>query len=121
MLQRRGQQQQAQQPPDEQSAKSLGRLAQRVQREATGYYCGYTFKGQVVGKKYLLKASQSLDYLTPALENKTSAQRMHRTTNRMFADIMHRAAKRRICVPLKALQPINMHKLMIVRALLPIF
>ena len=30
--------------------KTVAKLAQRVQREATGYYCGYTFKGQVTGR-----------------------------------------------------------------------
>ena len=32
--------------------KAISRVTQRVQRETTGYYCGYTFKGQVVGRKY---------------------------------------------------------------------
>ena len=29
--------------------KAMSKLAQRAQREATGYYCGYTFKRQPVG------------------------------------------------------------------------
>ena len=76
------------------SHKVVSRLAQRVQREATGYYCGYTFKGQSIGKKYLLKASQSLDYMTPELECKSAAQRMRRVSNRMFTDMMHRCTAR---------------------------
>lgn len=67
---------------------------QRVQREITGYYCGYTFKGQTVGKKMLLKASGTLDYLTPTLAKKTATQRMHQITNRVFMDIHHRCAAR---------------------------
>jgi len=64
------------------TAKKLAKIAQRVQRESTGYYCGYTFKGQAIGKKYLLQATKSLDYMTSTLEDKTQAQRMHRITNR---------------------------------------
>ena len=41
--------------------KTVSKIAQRVQRESTGYYCGYTFKRQAIGRKYLLKAAQSLD------------------------------------------------------------
>ena len=33
--------------------KIVSKLAQRVLRETTGYYCGYTFKRQPVGKKTL--------------------------------------------------------------------
>ena len=62
--------------------KKLAKIVQRVQRESTGYYCGYTFKGQAIGKKYLLQASKSFDYMTPTLEGKTATQRMHRITNR---------------------------------------
>ena len=74
--------------------KVICKLAQRAQREATGYYCGYTFKGQAIGRTYLLKASQSLDYLTDALENKTAAQRMHHITNKCFSDMFHRCCSR---------------------------
>ena len=79
---------------DKLSRKVVSRLAQRVQREATGYYCGYTFKGQTIGKKYLLKASRSLDFMTPDLERKTPAQRMRRVSNKMFTDMMHRCMAR---------------------------
>ena len=70
--------------------KTVSKIAQRVQRESTGYYCGYTFKGQAIGRKYLLKAAQSLDYLTDTLERKTPAQRMHHITNKCFSDMFHR-------------------------------
>ena len=76
------------------SLKMVSKIAQRVQRESTGYYCGYTFKGQVIGRKYLLKAAQSLDYLTDTLEKKTPAQRMHHITNKCFSDMFHRCCSR---------------------------
>jgi hypothetical protein len=76
------------------SLKSVSRLQQRVQREATGYYCGYTFKGQVVGRKYILQASKSLDYMEDGLEDKSEGQRMHRMTNRLFTDMQHRCVAR---------------------------
>ena len=72
----------------------MSKLAQRVQREATGYYCGYTFKGQVVGRKYILQAAKSLDYLSADLQDKTEGQRLHRVTNRVFTDIHHRCMAR---------------------------
>ena len=76
------------------SLKTVAKISQRVQRECTGYYCGYTFKGQAIGRKYLLKASQSLDYLTETLEKKTPAQRMHHITNKCFSDMFHRCCSR---------------------------
>jgi hypothetical protein len=76
------------------SLKTVAKISQRVQRECTGYYCGYTFKGQAIGRKYLLKASKSLDYLTETLEKKTPAQRMHHITNKCFSDMFHRCCSR---------------------------
>ena len=65
---------------DKLTLRTVAKISQRVQRESTGYYCGYTFKGQVIGRNYLLKAAQSLDYFTETLEEKTPAQRMHHVT-----------------------------------------
>ena len=79
---------------DKLTLKVIAKIAQRVQRECTGYYCGYTFKGQVVGRKYLLQASQSLDYVTEVMENKTPSQRMHHITNKCFSDMFHRCCSR---------------------------
>ena len=76
------------------SIQAVSKLAQRVQREATGYYCGYSFKGQVIGRKYLLQASKTLDYMTTGLEDKTQGQRLHRITNRVFIDTQHRCMSR---------------------------
>ena len=74
--------------------KKISRLMQRVQRETTGYYCGYTFKGQIVGRKYLLQASKSLDYMEDGLKDKSEGQRMHRVTNRLLVDMQHRCIAR---------------------------
>ena len=87
-------QKQSQEMLESLTLKTVSKIAQRVQRESTGYYCGYTFKGQAIGRKYLLKASKSLDYLTDALENKTAAQRMHHITNKCFSDMFHRCCSR---------------------------
>ena len=47
------------------------KLAQRAQREGAGYYCGYTFKAQPVGRKLLNAAVSSLNYLEETLQDKT--------------------------------------------------
>ena len=87
-------QQQPQEMMSKLTVKTVAKIAQRVQRECTGYYCGYTFKGQVIGRKYLLKAAQSLDYLTDTLEGKSQSQRMHHITNKCFSDMFHRCCSR---------------------------
>jgi hypothetical protein len=58
------------------------------------YYCGYTFKGQVVGRKFLLQASRSLDYMEPQLAHKSDGQRWHRIANRLLVDFQHRCISR---------------------------
>ena len=50
--------------------KPISKLAQRAQREATGYYCGYTFKGQPVGKRFVKAADP-----TAGMEDNTPGQR----------------------------------------------
>ncbi len=57
--------------------KTVSKIAQRVQRECTGYYCGYTFKGQAIGRKFPFTAVESSDYLTDTVEKKTRAKHMH--------------------------------------------
>ena len=75
--------------------KVQSKIAQRAQRQATGYYCGYTFKGQPVGKKFLRAASETLNYLKTSLESKTTeGQRWHRLTHTMFTDFQHRSMLR---------------------------
>ena len=41
-----------------------------------------------------MKAAQSLDYLTDALEKKTPAQCMHHITNTCFSDMFHQCCSR---------------------------
>ena len=66
--------------------KILSKLAQRAQREATGYFCGYTFKRQPVGRRFLKAAADSLNYLSAGLENKSVGQKWHRITHRVLVD-----------------------------------
>lgn len=68
---------------------SIAKLAQRVQRECTGYYCGYTFKGQPVGRRMVNAAQESLCHLTTGLEDKPEGQQWHRLTNRVLKDLNH--------------------------------
>ena len=74
--------------------KKVSRLAQRVQREATGYYCGYTFKGQTIGRRLVLLASKSFNFMESELEEKSAHQQWRRMVNRVFTDIFHRCTSR---------------------------
>ena len=75
-------------------AKVISKLAQRTQRQCTGYYCGYTFKPQPVGRKFTQLAAQSLNYLGEKLKDKTAGQRWHRLTHRILIDQQHRCCRR---------------------------
>ena len=44
--------------------KAMSKLAQRAQREATGYYCGYTFKAQPVGRRFVKAAAEGLNLVS---------------------------------------------------------
>ena len=79
---------------DPQENKRIGKLAQHVQREATGYYCGYTFKGQPVGRKYLRMAAECNNYLEESLKDKTSGQQWHRVTHNLYSNFQHRCMAR---------------------------
>ena len=79
---------------DPKTSKILSKLAQRAQREATGYHCGYTFKRQPVGTKYLRTIGESLNYMTVAMQDKTSAQKRHRITHRILMGFQHRIVAR---------------------------
>ena len=74
--------------------KVMAKLAQRVQRQCTGYYCGYTFKAQPIGRKFLRLVGESLSYLEPTLSEKTAGQRWHRVTHRILTDFQHRCMRR---------------------------
>ena len=73
---------------------ALSKVAQRAQREATGYYCGYAFKGQPVGKRFLKAAADNLNYFETGLEDKRPAQQWHRITHRVHTDMQHRCMVR---------------------------
>ena len=77
---------------NQQAVKVAGEIAQRVQREGAGYYCGYTFKPQPVGVKFVRKAAQCLDYLD--LGSKTDGQKWHRISHRVLQDFGHRCMTR---------------------------
>ena len=74
--------------------KVISKLAQRTQRQCTGYYCGYTFKAQPVGQKCVRLAAESLNYLEPKLQEKSAGQRWHRITHRVLIDQQHRCMRR---------------------------
>ena len=74
--------------------KVISKVMQRVQRQATGYYCGYTFKHQPVGKRFLRDAAESLNYLTTGMEDKSAGQRWHRITHRVLTEFQHRCMTR---------------------------
>ena len=69
-------------------------IAQRASRVCTGYYCGYTFKVQKVGKKFLQVIANSLDYLSDSMDKKSAAQKWHRITHRVLIDAQHRCVRR---------------------------
>jgi hypothetical protein len=74
--------------------KAASRIAQKVQRNCTGYYCGYTFKGQPTGQKSLRGVAESLNYMTAGMTDKTQGQRWHRITHRVLTDLQHRVMRR---------------------------
>lgn len=70
------------------------KLAQRAQREATGYFCGYSFKRQAVGKFVLRATAESLNYVELGLHDKSAGRQWYRTCNRMITDLNHRCTMR---------------------------
>ena len=72
------------------NTKVISIVAQRAQREATGYYCGYTFTAQPVGRRYHKAAAENLNYLKTGMADKSAAQQWHRITHRVLTDFQHR-------------------------------
>ena len=72
----------------------LSKLAQRAQREATGYYCGYTFKRQPVGTKYLKALGETYNHVADSYKAKTVTQQWHRISHRVLTDFQHRCMVR---------------------------
>ena len=72
----------------------LCKVAQRAARETAGYFFGYTFKGQPVGKNALQLISQSFDYLSMSLEAQPQHRRFQRTATRTMVDFHHNTTSR---------------------------
>ena len=78
----------------EKQLKVMSKLAQRAQREATGHFCGYTYKRQPVWRRYLKAAAESYNYMTTGLQDKAAGQKWHRVTHRVLTDFQHRSMLR---------------------------
>ena len=74
--------------------KIISKLSQRAQREATGYYCGYSFKRQACGKFVLKATAEGLNYVELGLKDKTAGRQWYRMCNRMITDLNHRCTMR---------------------------
>ena len=54
--------------------KKISKVAQRAQREDTGYFCGYSFIRQPVGSNHMRAAREAQNYL--ATGDKSAGQRL---------------------------------------------
>ena len=70
------------------------KIAQRAQREATGYFCGYTFKRQPVGRFEMKATAQCLNFMVEKIKDRRPGQQMHRVTNRVVSDLNQRCTLR---------------------------
>ena len=69
-------------------------IAQRAMRMCAGYFCGYTFKVQKVGRKFCQLVANTLNYLEDSLCAENLGQKCHRMTHRLFTDHQHRCIRR---------------------------
>ena len=72
----------------------LCKVIHRATREMSGYYLGYTFKGQPVGKRALQLVDKSLDYLVRSLEAVPEQKRFRRTVIRSMVTFHHSTTSR---------------------------
>ena len=72
------------------SLTKLTAIAQRAQRNTTGYFSGYISKRQPVGKFELRQATNNLQYLVKAIQSKSNKEQYHRVANRMLGDLEFR-------------------------------
>ena len=79
---------------DIKETRKLSKLAQRAQREATGYYCGYTFKRQPVGAKYMKAVAENYRDLGDEFNARALGGKWHRITHNVLADVQHRCMVR---------------------------
>ena len=78
----------------ETSLQKLIAIAQRAQRNTTGYFSGYISKRQPVGKFELRQATLNLQYLVRAIESKSNKEQYHRVANRVLGDLEFRGHAR---------------------------
>ena len=76
------------------AVRRLSRIIQRAQSNCAAYFCGYTFKVQPTGKKFLKGVAESLNYLEVGMKDKTPGQQWHRITHRVLTDLQHRIMRR---------------------------
>jgi hypothetical protein len=69
-------------------------IAQRAQRNTTGYFTGYIQKRQPVGKFELQQAAKNMQYLVRSIQNRSHAQQYHHVANRMLGDLEFRGHAR---------------------------
>ena len=72
----------------------LCKIIQRASREMAGYFMGYTFKGQPVGKKVYKLVDKSFDYLSQSLAELPEEKRFRRTAIRSMVDFHHSTTNR---------------------------
>ena len=68
--------------------------AQRAQRQATNYFCGYTCKRQPVGRYELKATAQSMNMVHAGLQDRRVGQQWHRVTNRLINEYYQRSMLR---------------------------
>ena len=67
----------------------LCKITHRASREMSGYYMGYTFKGQPVGKKAIKLVDKSFEYLVRSLDDLPDEKRFRRTAIRSMVAFHH--------------------------------
>ena len=72
----------------------LCKLLNRASREMSGYYLGYTFKGQPVGKKALQLVDKSFEYLVRSTNELQEHTRFRRTAIRTMVAFHHSTTSR---------------------------
>ena len=72
----------------------LSKAISRASREMSGYYMGYTFKGQPVGKKALKLVDKSFEYLGRSLNAVESHKRFRHTAIRTMITYHHSTTSR---------------------------
>ena len=76
------------------SLRKICKVAQRAQRQMTGYFCGYQQKRQPVGQYELREAAHGLQYLRRKLLKDSPVQQWGRIANKVLADLEQRGTMR---------------------------